>query len=77
MAKARKVRPMIRVSDIGATIEWYRAAGFELVQTHEDDGRIERGFTTPSTACASSSSETPMAIGSSSGQSLEAVVETV
>jgi uncharacterized glyoxalase superfamily protein PhnB len=32
---------MIRVPDVRATIDWYRSIGFELVATHEDEGRID------------------------------------
>lgn len=41
MANLKTVRPMIHVTDVGATIEWYRAVGFELVRTNEDDGKID------------------------------------
>ena len=41
MANAKTVRPMIHVTDVRATVEWYQAVGFELVLTNEDDGKID------------------------------------
>ena len=32
---------MIRVPDIRATIDWYEAVGFSVVNTNEDDGVID------------------------------------
>lgn len=40
-ASVGKIRPMIAVSDIEATIAWYEAVGFELTGSHEEDGRID------------------------------------
>ena len=36
-----KVTPMMGVRDIDETIAWYRAVGFELAESHVDDGRID------------------------------------
>jgi uncharacterized glyoxalase superfamily protein PhnB len=41
MATGKKVRPIIRVPDVGAAIEWYQSVGFELVRTNEDDGKVD------------------------------------
>jgi uncharacterized glyoxalase superfamily protein PhnB len=37
---SRTVTPMIHVSDVRATVEWYRGIGFEVTATHEDDGEM-------------------------------------
>jgi len=36
-----KVRPMLGVPDMEATVAWYRAIGFELTASHEEDGRMD------------------------------------
>src|SRR5215475_2961901 len=41
MTNPNRVRPMIHVPDVRATIEWYKAVGFELVQVNEDEGEID------------------------------------
>src|SRR5689334_18742277 len=41
MADIRNVRAMIHVTDVRATIEWYRAVGFELLRVNECDGNID------------------------------------
>jgi len=38
---ARKVTPMIHVPDVRATIDWYKSLDFTVVDTNEDDGRID------------------------------------
>ena len=37
----RRVSPMIRVRDVAATVGWYRALGFELVDANEEDGALD------------------------------------
>jgi uncharacterized glyoxalase superfamily protein PhnB len=41
MANVKRVRPMLRVPDVAATVEWYRTVGFVLLETNEDDGEID------------------------------------
>jgi len=36
-----RVRPMIHVPDVAATIAWYQSVGFTLVRTNEDDGVVD------------------------------------
>lgn len=36
-----KVQPMFSVTDMDATIAWYREVGFELAASHRDDDRID------------------------------------
>jgi uncharacterized glyoxalase superfamily protein PhnB len=40
MAMGRRVRPMIHVPDVRVTVAWYQSVGFEIVQTHEDEGEM-------------------------------------
>jgi ankyrin repeat protein len=35
------ISPMLAVADIEATVEWYRALGFELQGSHAEDGRMD------------------------------------
>jgi catechol 2,3-dioxygenase-like lactoylglutathione lyase family enzyme len=35
---ASRVTPMVHVPDVAATVEWYRALGFTVVDINEDDG---------------------------------------
>jgi uncharacterized glyoxalase superfamily protein PhnB len=35
---AEKISPMIHVPDVPAAIDWYRAVGFTVAGTHEDEG---------------------------------------
>lgn len=35
------VSPMLGVPDIGATLAWYRAVGFEVAANHQEDGTID------------------------------------
>lgn len=35
---AEKVVPMIHVPDVSATVDWYKAIGFNVVQTYDDGG---------------------------------------
>src|SRR5580765_4194059 len=41
MAIGKRVRPMIRVPDVRATMEWYQSVGFEVVSTNEDCGKVD------------------------------------
>jgi uncharacterized glyoxalase superfamily protein PhnB len=34
----KKVVPMIHVSDVRATVEWYRSIGFTVLNTYDDGG---------------------------------------
>jgi ankyrin repeat protein len=36
-----KLRPMVGVPDLEGTLAWYRAVGFEVMGTHEADGRLD------------------------------------
>ena len=36
-----KLRPMVGVPDLEATLAWYRAVGFEVSATHESGGRVD------------------------------------
>ena len=38
---AARVRPILHVPDVSATIEWYKSVGFTLVRTNEDEGKID------------------------------------
>jgi catechol 2,3-dioxygenase-like lactoylglutathione lyase family enzyme len=38
---ANRVRPMIHVPDVAATVAWYQSLGFEVVSTNEDEGRMD------------------------------------
>ena len=38
---ARRVRPMIHVHDVAATVAWYESVGFEVVSTNVDEGTID------------------------------------
>jgi ankyrin repeat protein/catechol 2,3-dioxygenase-like lactoylglutathione lyase family enzyme len=40
-ASIQKITPMLGVPDIDATIAWYRKVGFELAETHAEDGKID------------------------------------
>ena len=33
-----KVVPMIHVPDVRATVDWYKAIGFNVIQTYDDGG---------------------------------------
>src|SRR5688572_23871960 len=41
MAVGKRVRPMIHVPDVRATVEWYQSIGFEVVSTNEYDGTVD------------------------------------
>jgi catechol 2,3-dioxygenase-like lactoylglutathione lyase family enzyme len=38
---ARGVTPMIHVPDVRATVDWYQSLGFTVIDTNEDDGRLD------------------------------------
>jgi hypothetical protein len=38
---ARRVMPMVHVPDVRATMEWYQAIGFTVVNFNEEDGVID------------------------------------
>ena len=38
---ARRVTPMIHVPDVKATMAWYEAIGFSVVETNEDEGVVD------------------------------------
>ena len=38
---ANRVRPMIHVPDVAATVAWYKSIGFEVVSTNEDAGELD------------------------------------
>ncbi len=38
MPIGKRVRPMIHVLDVRATMEWYQSVGFELISTDEEYG---------------------------------------
>ena len=40
-ASIGRITPMLAVSDIDATVAWYRAVGFELTGSHGDDGNVD------------------------------------
>ena len=40
----KKGVPMIRVPDIGATLEWYTSIGFKELARYEDDGKVNFGM---------------------------------
>jgi uncharacterized glyoxalase superfamily protein PhnB len=42
----QKVIPMLCVSDVDATLEWYASLGFTVAQRHPDIGDIEFAFLT-------------------------------
>jgi len=37
----QRVRPLIHVPDVRATMDWYRSIGFEVVSTNEDGGKVD------------------------------------
>jgi uncharacterized glyoxalase superfamily protein PhnB len=37
---SEKIVPMIHVPDVSATIDWYKAIGFTVINTVDDDGAI-------------------------------------
>jgi ankyrin repeat protein len=40
-ASINRLTPMLAVPDLRATVAWYRAVGFELAESHGEDGRLD------------------------------------
>jgi ankyrin repeat protein/uncharacterized glyoxalase superfamily protein PhnB len=43
-ASVQELTPMLAVADVDTTVRWYRAIGFELVDSHDHDGRIDFAY---------------------------------
>jgi ankyrin repeat protein len=40
-ASIKRLTPMLAVPDLEATVAWYRAVGFELAESHGEDGKLD------------------------------------